>query len=228
MLSTKSALTLLELLVVIAIIAILAALLLPVLSTAKEKTYRTQCVNNYQQLARAIQLYADDHGDQLPGPVWQGLYENYDNEDSTRLTYYLATYMALPAPGPIAQDASLARCPSAAKHWTPAVPGTDPMSAQMPLSYIASVAVTNADSDVVSRPFGYPYTFSLPQYNSLKEAPKRLHEIGSPSLAWALTDADQQNAVPVANYYPYLPKTPAHGRVRYQLFFDWHIAVVSK
>lgn len=54
-----------ELLVVIAIIGILASLLPPILSRAKEKGYRTQCVNNFKQLGLAIQMYADDHGNQL-------------------------------------------------------------------------------------------------------------------------------------------------------------------
>ena len=222
----KNAFTLLELLVVIAIISILAALLLPVLAQAREKAWRTHCINNFKQLGLAIQLYADDHGDQLPGPVWQGFYENYDNQNTERLTYYLATYLGLPAPAATAQDAVLARCPSAARHWKPAAPGTDPMALDNPLSYLASVAVTNINSSVVSRPFGYPMAISVPGYNSDREAPKRLHEIGSPSLSWALVDADQQNAVRVASYYPLLPVNPAHGHARNELFFDWHIAGV--
>jgi prepilin-type N-terminal cleavage/methylation domain-containing protein/prepilin-type processing-associated H-X9-DG protein len=226
--NSRRAFTLVELLVVIAIIAILAAMLLPVLAMAKEKSYRTQCVNNFKQLAIAIQMYADDHGDQLPGPVWQGFYENYDNQDYKRLSYYIATYMGLPAPQLTPQSAPLARCPSAARHWTAADAGTPPMNLNMPLSYIASVAVTNINSGIVTRPFGYPDS-ALPGNNTdTNEAPKHLKEIFSPALSWALTDADQENAVSLASYYQFLPSTPAHGKVRNQLFFDWHVAATPK
>ena len=100
--------TLVELLVVIAIIGILSALLFPALSSARERARRTQCVNNLKELAIAFQSYADDNGDQLPGPAWLGLYENYDNQDFTRLPYYIAAYMGLPAPQSVPQVASLA------------------------------------------------------------------------------------------------------------------------
>ena len=54
--------TLVELLVVIAIIAILAALLLPVLSSARDQAWQTDCLNNHKQLAMAWCLYRDDNG----------------------------------------------------------------------------------------------------------------------------------------------------------------------
>src|SRR4051794_41019687 len=129
---TKQAFTLVELLVVIGIIAVLSAFLLPVLAKAKEKAYRAQCINNLRQLGVAIQTYADDHGDYLPGPVWLGVYEMYDNEDTTRLPYYLANYMGLPAPSATPHSASLTRCPSAAKHWTRPDSGTSGMSKLVP------------------------------------------------------------------------------------------------
>lgn len=219
--------TLVELLVVIAIIAILASLLLPVLAMAKEKSYRVQCVSNLKQLGAAIQMYVDDQAGQLPGPVWLGFYEEYDNQDFTRLPYYIAPYMGLPAAQLTPQDALLARCPSAARHWTAAMAGTALMSNYVPLSYMASPQITNINSGVVTRPFGYPYT--QPPFNTgTNEAPKLLHDVFNPALCWALTDVDQQNGFSAANYYDYLPVKPAHGRVRNQLFFDWHVTAVAE
>jgi len=62
----KRAFTLIELLVVIAIVGILAALLLPVMSSAKNRAQRTACMNNLKQINLGVRMYSDDSNDTSP------------------------------------------------------------------------------------------------------------------------------------------------------------------
>src|SRR5271168_4936982 len=60
------AFTLIELLVVIAIISVLAALLLPALSSAKQRAHTVQCVSNLHQISLSLRMYGDDFGGLYP------------------------------------------------------------------------------------------------------------------------------------------------------------------
>src|SRR5580658_3284702 len=62
----NAAFTLIELLVVIAIIAILAALLLPALSSAKQKAWTTSCNSNLHQIGLGMRMFADDNNEYYP------------------------------------------------------------------------------------------------------------------------------------------------------------------
>ena len=60
------AFTLIELLVVIAIIAILAALLLPVLSSARQRGQRAACMSNLRQIGAGISIVLNENNDFFP------------------------------------------------------------------------------------------------------------------------------------------------------------------
>ncbi|HEY3861947.1 MAG TPA: type II secretion system protein [Verrucomicrobiae bacterium] len=76
--------TLVEVGVVIAMMGILSAIMLPALSTAKERTRRAVCRNNLRQVYQALEMYADADEQFLPSSVDdKGYYHSLILSDET-------------------------------------------------------------------------------------------------------------------------------------------------
>lgn len=169
------------------------------------------------QISAAIQLYADDHEDLLPGPVDVGVPINYDDRTSV-LPYYIAKYLGLPAPSKKVARAQQLVCAG----YQVEAPSSysDPLQARCySLNWTTN---TSADAWLPFKAFGYT-TPLLP--------PHKLTEVSSlksPSQLWAMQDVDQVivNAKSWA-WYPNLPKAPTHHAVWNRLYFDWHVASVD-
>jgi prepilin-type processing-associated H-X9-DG protein len=107
----------LELLVVIGIVAVLLAILMPALTTVRERANQIKCVASLRSIGQAASAHAADHGGYLPTCGWQwhpiggtvnpaGLgdgnkhrYDYYKDDDQLRplpITAALAIYLGAP------------------------------------------------------------------------------------------------------------------------------------
>jgi prepilin-type N-terminal cleavage/methylation domain-containing protein len=234
------AFTLVELLVVIAVIALLAAILLPVLSRAKAKALQTQCLSNFKQTGIALQMFVDEHNDQLPPGGTNSLLlterPTYAKAPNFRrlLAYNLATYLSLPSPDQLSDTI------------------TNTVKTLLCPAYVQSLPGNTLDNyDGESDNFQHAYCFAMSRnlgvwftntpLAALQVFPFGWQATGQPSLrladiahsmslsdAWAAADFDQDAVVDPATLgdgvQEYVALKPPHRTARNFLFFDMHAA----
>ena len=239
---SAGAFTLIELLVVIAIIAVLAALLFPVVGKVREKADDTKCVSNLRQLGIAINLYANDHDDMLPGPTTSSVDRTLATDTTTALVYYLQPYLGLPKPSvkksdPAAIHPEILRCPALKGDKIPpnlnwydvtSMMTTGDKANYPPGKRYLNDKATNTGPWGRLNPNGDPVKrVQLPTLinTTLKDAN------GNPlnvtlSMVPAIRELDAIHYYGSGWPWP-VPLKPLHGDHCNVLFFDWHVGQVS-
>jgi prepilin-type N-terminal cleavage/methylation domain-containing protein len=222
----RGAFTLIELLVVVAIIAVLAGILLPVLNSIRQQADSTKCVSNLRQIGLAINAYASDNADTLPGPLNMDQYPTYASTATGSLPLLLAKYLQLVDSGSSSQSLAMTNknnvfvCPSNQKlypnlngvvyamnmrpipAYTQAPWGDASKGSQLPLRRGILATWTETNSGGVERNVDLSQTF-------------------------AMRDTDQQDSeYNVPSPIPLDPRAlkPVHGDHRNALFYDYHVA----
>ena len=199
--------TLVELLVTITIIVVLAALTFMGSSAFLKRAAAVKDMSNMKNLWTAINLYAVDNNDTLPGPLNAGQKAIYGaNASYGRINFYLASYLGYTNP----KDGDFLEAMASSWQKTPATKAA-------PCYYIRSDVPTDVGT-VTIKPWGYP-TGAATDRKPMKMS-AALSRINT-SRTWAITDVDQRHPdIGSAAWKADVPEKMAHGSYRLAIYFD--------
>lgn len=217
---SRAAFTLLEIFVVLGIIAMFLALLVPFFLRMREGGRSQVAVANLQRIGKAIQAYAADHQDQLPGPL--GL-EHYpvDSAGSPprdgQLLKYIAKYLNAPAGS--ADAGASAKTTFTFPAWQTAEHTTDAPVFVVNHEHVLPAGQSAWGGDG-KPPLKWAELRNWTRKNGDKDEPVSLAKI------WALTEIDQELAKLMQIKEPWVARTPqkaVHLSHRNALYFDMHV-----
>lgn len=224
--SQPHAFTLVEMLVTVMIVGLLAALLLPVIGKARNSGAQAKGIANLRQIGLAVQTFATENENRLPGPAPLGVLSYYNRagrNSSHAFPAKIAPYLGLPdaATLPTSQDIIVPALEDPGFKITMLVSTNAPNFVQNP--------VLSDEPGVEGKKhiFGNIATSGLPATNPLTIFD--VVNLGGPSKVWMLTTTDQQLPAKLTNksgWIPKLPPAPPYGKSRLRLFVDGHVETV--
>ncbi|WP_052361549.1 type II secretion system protein [Geminisphaera colitermitum] len=206
------AFTLIELLTVIAIIGILASIMIPVVSSVRNKARGAHCTSNFRQMGNALLMYIGEHKNTLPGPVSAGQAVFYTLNSDGEITKtggvleYLFPYLNEPArPAGATYNSVVFLCPS----W---VLQRSRDGVNISGLFISGQAY-QADTEYMG-----PWGGTRP--------PRQISMVPSLSRIWAIreTDKDATYAGKGSDNGGRLISKPAHDSYRNNLYYDGHVS----
>jgi len=208
--------TLIEILFVISIIAILAALLMPALSTAKDRGKLIKCINNMHQLGIAFQMYANDWSNRVPRGQQDITDSNAGPYPNAAWSIHLQWRRYLPGIGTnywlFPTNNSVLLCPSdPPESWSPPITNNPPLMQEYGGSFIYNNETSTVDGII---PTSQPARRLL-----LLDAPPK------DGFGW-------QRLFDQSNYGTYLqtstfPSARRHFGKSNALYFDWHVQTID-
>ncbi len=178
-----SGFTLVELVTVLAIVALLAVLTVSGARVALRKTAQSQSLHLLRQIGSGIQLYATDHDNTLPGPLFTSIQPRIRQSDTHQLATRIAPYLGYEVNNTW-QPMKEMLFPT----WKKQINGYNPAAGGL------STLMCNwndYDRDVLSsRPFGYPGS------DPWSSGPVKLTRIPDPDRLWLVCEQAQPGSNP--------------------------------